>query len=484
MHWRSFIAAAVDEFNSDSLVTVLKFKVHGTKSSDRSRSDRSRSDRSRSDRSRSDRSSDGSLSSEANKDDDEEKEEEEEEEEEDILDDNVVVAFDEQLLSLAIGNALSNCMIHGNSSSNNQIIIEGHYNRDTQRLNVIIENSVDSIHFKLSQHELTSLKMKSDTRTDIFSSAPSNETVRGYVKLMFFQLKNKLMKYCHQIMKRIRSSSSSSSSSSTVSKHALGSSSKSNISFSSSAPVVDMADHTFQSGGTGCGFRHISLAVRTAGGSYRVKYDEKKSKFLIQLSFPAKLLSGPTTTRRSDVSSSSSSSSSSSIVPPQRLIGSNGLVIGSSCGEDIPTQLKVCAIDDSRLICKGYSKMVLPQLKANLHKSYICCPAVRADIKHFVDTVLGKGGEGEENDGGGQEEGEGEENDDGDNDGRGGGRGGGGGGGGGDKSNGALLLNNRRRFLTEADNEAVYLDRSEPADICILDQNIEIKSNQVSLLCV
>jgi len=55
-----------------------------------------------------------------------------------------------------------------------------------------------------------------------------------------------------------------------------------------------------------------------------------------------------------------------------------------------PEGLKICAIDDSSLICKGYERLCLPRLKADMAKSCVCCPTSKTDVDDFLSFVLGK----------------------------------------------------------------------------------------------
>jgi len=53
-----------------------------------------------------------------------------------------------------------------------------------------------------------------------------------------------------------------------------------------------------------------------------------------------------------------------------------------------PGGLKICAIDDSSLICKGYKRLCLPALKADMTKSRIVCPRSKADVNDFLSYVF------------------------------------------------------------------------------------------------
>ena len=57
-------------------------------------------------------------------------------------------------------------------------------------------------------------------------------------------------------------------------------------------------------------------------------------------------------------------------------------------GFEFPSQLRVFAIDDSEMMCKGYVKLLLPQLKADISNSEVCCPKNMSQVQQFIQHVL------------------------------------------------------------------------------------------------
>jgi len=60
--------------------------------------------------------------------------------------------------------------------------------------------------------------------------------------------------------------------------------------------------------------------------------------------------------------------------------------------QNFPGGLKICAIDDSSMICKGYERLCLPALKADIASSRVVCPRSKADVDDFLAFVIGKDG--------------------------------------------------------------------------------------------
>eukprot|EP00615_Pteridomonas_danica_P000953 CAMPEP_0114331592 /NCGR_PEP_ID=MMETSP0101-20121206/2514_1 /TAXON_ID=38822 ORGANISM="Pteridomonas danica, Strain PT" /NCGR_SAMPLE_ID=MMETSP0101 /ASSEMBLY_ACC=CAM_ASM_000211 /LENGTH=546 /DNA_ID=CAMNT_0001461975 /DNA_START=953 /DNA_END=2593 /DNA_ORIENTATION=- len=53
-----------------------------------------------------------------------------------------------------------------------------------------------------------------------------------------------------------------------------------------------------------------------------------------------------------------------------------------------PSNLKVYAVDDSKIICKGYERLLLPLLKCDSKSSLVTCPKSKEDIRQFLEVVL------------------------------------------------------------------------------------------------
>ena len=48
----------------------------------------------------------------------------------------------------------------------------------------------------------------------------------------------------------------------------------------------------------------------------------------------------------------------------------------------------------SQILCKGYSRIVLPLLKADKQRSRVVCPTSRTEVDAFVDSALGHNTDG------------------------------------------------------------------------------------------
>jgi hypothetical protein len=54
----------------------------------------------------------------------------------------------------------------------------------------------------------------------------------------------------------------------------------------------------------------------------------------------------------------------------------------------VPGMLKICAIDDSRVICKGIERILFKALDADRNTSVVCCPENEADVATFMDQIF------------------------------------------------------------------------------------------------
>lgn len=61
-----------------------------------------------------------------------------------------------------------------------------------------------------------------------------------------------------------------------------------------------------------------------------------------------------------------------------------------ACCDGTRMDLVVGTIDDSKLISKGYERILLPMLSADVDKSIICCPKTGDEVRQFVDQVSGR----------------------------------------------------------------------------------------------
>jgi len=129
--------------------------------------------------------------------------------------------------------------------------------------------------------------------------------------------------------------------------------------------------------GTRSGLRHISLACNGAKGRFHLDIlDSDETEVVASLRFPA--------TVQVPESSSENEDSQVSLFQPS----------GTSCSrnagdETLPTTVKLCAIDDSKLICKGYERILLPALGLSGGDSKVCCPDSTEAVNRFVDDVIG-----------------------------------------------------------------------------------------------
>mmetsp|Transcript_54467 Transcript_54467/g.109551 ORF Transcript_54467/g.109551 Transcript_54467/m.109551 type:complete len:452 (-) Transcript_54467:273-1628(-) len=60
-----------------------------------------------------------------------------------------------------------------------------------------------------------------------------------------------------------------------------------------------------------------------------------------------------------------------------------------SGSSDIIPNLRVCCLDDSNIICKGYKRLLLPLMRADLQSSMATCPTSPEDTESFIEAVLG-----------------------------------------------------------------------------------------------
>jgi hypothetical protein len=45
-----------------------------------------------------------------------------------------------------------------------------------------------------------------------------------------------------------------------------------------------------------------------------------------------------------------------------------------------------------QIICKGYERLIFPELQANMRTSLVVCPKSKNDVDDFISQVLGIGG--------------------------------------------------------------------------------------------
>lgn len=198
--------------------------------------------------------------------------------------------------------------------------------------------------------------------------------------------------------------------------------------------VDSVADkHEEKSGLEGTAEDHIenvALVCAAANGSYMIFIDERKQAMCIRMSFRSNFISRVNTysslshphhynevehprfdsnltsssssilkttfddhlqnSSKDSPSSLSSTAYNSQVLPNDstRILMAPSSSTDGSIGDNYPTQLKVFAIDDSELICKGYERLLLPQLQADMANSEVCCPKTLTDVRRFIDNVI------------------------------------------------------------------------------------------------
>jgi len=116
---------------------------------------------------------------------------------------------------------------------------------------------------------------------------------------------------------------------------------------------------------THCGMRHVALACQGAGGTSRLEFssDEMGERIAVfTASMPA-------------------------IVTPSCLEEAS-LNLGNEPVMNLPRMLKICALDDSSIICKGIRQILFKALEADCETSVVCCPRNASDVTTFMDQIF------------------------------------------------------------------------------------------------
>jgi hypothetical protein len=123
---------------------------------------------------------------------------------------------------------------------------------------------------------------------------------------------------------------------------------------------------------TRLGLHHIALACKAANGSFFIKLDRgSQNAVLTMISLPCSTLEeAPTTATETTLCGPPTVRK----ISPLKL-RKNHLIVG--------------AIDDSSMICKGYQKLLLPNMGADLEASFVVCPEAEGDIERFMSLALG-----------------------------------------------------------------------------------------------
>jgi hypothetical protein len=141
---------------------------------------------------------------------------------------------------------------------------------------------------------------------------------------------------------------------------------------------------------TNSGLRHISFACRAAGGSFDMQLGPTNTTMQVRIVLPARVSALPAMrkgrarglrTTRPPVAATTPPATScpntttrtTTATPPANLL---------------PDSLSICAIDDSRIICMGYRRLLFPALKACPEQSFVSCAQSDADICDFVERVV------------------------------------------------------------------------------------------------
>eukprot|EP00614_Pseudopedinella_elastica_P001301 CAMPEP_0172609764 /NCGR_PEP_ID=MMETSP1068-20121228/29678_1 /TAXON_ID=35684 /ORGANISM="Pseudopedinella elastica, Strain CCMP716" /LENGTH=531 /DNA_ID=CAMNT_0013413345 /DNA_START=45 /DNA_END=1640 /DNA_ORIENTATION=+ len=121
---------------------------------------------------------------------------------------------------------------------------------------------------------------------------------------------------------------------------------------------------------TRSGLRHIELACQGAGAMFDLRIGEGASDEVVAtLRFPAH-----STPVLGSVNKDKTTKTLHATTHPRA----------------IPSSLKICAIDDSKMICKGYNRILLPALGGVENESNVCCPQEPEAVQGFIDHVLGR----------------------------------------------------------------------------------------------
>jgi hypothetical protein len=141
---------------------------------------------------------------------------------------------------------------------------------------------------------------------------------------------------------------------------------------SSAGMMFSVMSETLQQNNSEIELENISLACHILQGHYEVLISESMQRIHLKVKFPAKLISN-----NHKVEGLNKLGSPANSVIPSILVDA-----------EFPPQLKVFAIDDSEMMCKGYSRLLLPQLKADLSQSEVCCPKTKEEVRKFIENAL------------------------------------------------------------------------------------------------
>jgi hypothetical protein len=129
---------------------------------------------------------------------------------------------------------------------------------------------------------------------------------------------------------------------------------------------------------TNSGLYHIHLACHGAAGWFDLKLGSRKGRttVVLRVSLPVR----QDVVRCAEIQVAAGQIGS--------YVAPTSAHLNSSQGS-IPEGLKICAIDDSKILCKGYERLVLPKLKADKASSCVVCPVSSSCIDRFMSESIG-----------------------------------------------------------------------------------------------
>ena len=155
--------------------------------------------------------------------------------------------------------------------------------------------------------------------------------------------------------------------------------------------ISDAASWSKTSISTNLGVSHIRLACSAVGGSFRLEVEDARGDIggrivCLSIILPAQRCISAEKTHKSFDGAFVDAATDS----PKTCPSSSPQETPQAHDQAGPLKIKVCAIDDSLLICKGYSRLLLPALGADSARSLVVCPKTSTDIEFFLNASLGK----------------------------------------------------------------------------------------------
>eukprot|EP00615_Pteridomonas_danica_P014739 CAMPEP_0114406222 /NCGR_PEP_ID=MMETSP0102-20121206/21026_1 /TAXON_ID=38822 ORGANISM="Pteridomonas danica, Strain PT" /NCGR_SAMPLE_ID=MMETSP0102 /ASSEMBLY_ACC=CAM_ASM_000212 /LENGTH=531 /DNA_ID=CAMNT_0001572073 /DNA_START=418 /DNA_END=2013 /DNA_ORIENTATION=+ len=243
-----------------------------------------------------------------------------------------IVAFDEQMVRLALENAISNAIVHGDGSP----IVLGSYLVD------------DKIAFYVENQVPESAMVTDETLREVSERARGNDRSTPFLPIT-----------------EILSTENNPEEDNTNSQDNLN----------------DMFSSMKMNLSTRSGLRHIDVACGGAGGYFDLRLGSKENSdrkiVVLTCFFPAK-----------STETDQALAANKSVVHLEKKRGVPIVHSPPAQNNDMPSHLKVCALDDSELICKGYQRLLLSRLGADIPNSVVCCPKTHGQVEVFVNKAL------------------------------------------------------------------------------------------------